>query len=62
MEVQKYNLRFNGNECSVWIKPLKGERYQLLIKTQKKLTNEEQQKFLQYLEAEGYIQNDVAFE
>jgi hypothetical protein len=63
MGVQKYNFHFKGIKCSVWINALCGENFKILIRTEKKLSKQEQQALLSYLEAEGYIYNkDVYLE
>lgn len=55
MEVQRYNFLFKGIKCSVWIKALYGEKYQILLRSEKKLNTIEQKTLLQYLEDEGYM-------
>lgn len=63
MEVQKYNFRFKGIKCSVWIKALRGEKYQIMLRTEEKLSDVDQKALLMYLEEEGYIyKSDITLE
>ena len=63
MEVQRYNFLFKGIKCSVWIKALLGENYQILLRTDKKLNETDKQALLMYLEEEGYIYtSDITLE
>jgi len=59
----RYNLLFKGIRCSIWIKSSNGERYQILIRTNKKLSLNEQAALQNYLVQEGYIDtNNFTFE
>ena len=63
MEIQRYNFQFKGIRCSVWIKALCGEKYEIMFRTEKELSKSDQQALLSYLENEGYIyRNDITLE
>lgn len=63
MNVQRYNFCFKGINCSVWIKALVAERYEILIRSDKPLTEQDKKALKMYLLEEGYIYSeDINFD
>ena len=63
MIAQRYNILFKNIKCSIWIKSLNGERYEILIRSDQKLTLTDQAALQNYLVQEGYIEdNNFSFE
>lgn len=55
MNVQRYNFLFKGIQCSVWIKALLGEKYEILIRSNQPLNELDREALKNYLFDEGYI-------
>lgn len=58
MNVQRYNITFKGIQCSVWIKALVGEKYEILIRSKHPLSECDRKALRAYLFEEGYIHDD----